>query len=221
MAWFRWRAEPAAQAVRQYQQATSPTADTLVQHCRFLVLDVETTGLDAAKHHMVSLGWIEIIEGELALETARHYLVKPPVSVGQSAVYHGLHDHQLQQALELSEVLEMFLQQAAGAVLVAHHARLEQQFLQTACQRVFGNSPRFRLLDTMQIEWQRLLQQNKVVKTDGLRLTQCLSRHQLPSGQSHHALEDAYSCALLLLCQIKQSRSDSTTLGDLYRLSAG
>jgi len=221
MAWFSWRAEPAAQAIRQYQQTAGPATDTLAQHCRFLVLDVETTGLDAAKHHIVSLGWVEIMQGELALETARHFLVKPPVSVGQSAIYHGLHDHQLQQALELGEVLNIFLQQAAGAVLVAHHARLEQQFLQTACQRVFGNSPRFRLLDTMQIEWQRLLQQNKVVKSDGLRLAQCLSRHQLPSGLFHHALEDAYSCALLLLCQIKQSRSNSTTLGDLYRLSAG
>lgn len=221
MAWFGWRSEPAAQPVRQYQQTAAPAADTLVQQCRFLVLDLETTGLDANKHHVVSLGWVEIIGGELALETARHYLVKPPVSVGQSAVYHGLHDHQLRQALELADVLQIFLQQAAGAVLVAHHARLEQQFLQTACQRVFGKSPRFRLLDTMQIEWQRLLQQNKVVKTDGLRLAQCLARHQLPTGQYHHALEDAYSCALLLLCQIKQTRSGSTTLADLLRLSTG
>lgn len=220
MSWFNWQRTPPAAPVLHYQQSKAVAMDTLAQDCRFVVLDVETTGLDASKHHLVSIGWVEICNGEIALDSSRHYLIKPPVSVGQSAVYHGLHDYQLNRAKALEEVLQIFLQQAAGAVLVAHHARLEQQFLQTACQRCFGKSPRFRFLDTMQIEWQRLHQQNKAVKTDALRLPQCLTRHQLPVGQLHHALEDAYSCALLLLCQIKQTRSNTTTLAELYRLSA-
>jgi len=220
MVWFNWQRTPPAAPVLQYQQSKVPAMDTLAQDCRFLVVDVETTGLDATKHHLVSIGWVEITNGEISLDSSRHYLIKPPVSVGQSAVFHGLHDHQLYHAKELAEVLQLFLQHAAGAVLVAHHARLELQFLQTACQRSFGKSPRFRFLDTMQIEWQRLNQQNKTVKTDALRLPQCLARHQLPDGQLHHALEDAYSCALLLLCQIKQTRSNTTTLAELYRLSA-
>ncbi len=105
---------------------------------------------------------------------------------------------------------------------VAHHiASIERSFLEVACQRCFGRAPRLKFIDTMQIEWQRLLNQGKVVKPQSLRLPNCLARHHLPQSQSHHALEDAYSCALLLLCQMKQHRQGQLQLQDVFLLSRG
>lgn len=218
---FNWRRQQTDESVRHYQQQANVPADTPVQDCHFLVLDIETTGLHASKDHIVSMGWVSVMAQEIALESACHLLIKPPVSVGQSAVFHGLYDKDLTKAVELADALRLFLQAASGAVLVAHHARLEQSFLQTACQRCFGKSPRFKFLDTMQIEWQRLLQQNKVVNNEGLRLSACLTRHQLPTSTQHHALEDAYGAALLLLSQIKQTRTTSPQLADLWQLNTG
>lgn len=218
---LNWKRTQPDAAVQHYLQFSQPSADTPTAQCRFLVLDIETTGLNAQKDHIISMGWLSIVQQEIALETAHHLLIKPPVSVGQSAVFHGLFDKDLRQAVELADALRLFLQSAAGAVLVAHHAPLERSFLQTACQRTFGKSPRFKFLDTMQMEWQRLLAQNKVVSSDGLRLPACLHRHHLPVSQQHHALEDAYGAALLLLSQIKQTRSASPLLRDLQQLNTG
>ncbi|WP_445766479.1 3'-5' exonuclease [Rheinheimera sp.] len=214
-----WQKNTALSAVvDSFSKTAFPSAATSVQQAPFLVLDFELTGLNPKKDHIVSMGWVPIRQQEIVLAEARHYLISSPVSVGQSAVYHGLHDHQLRQGLELSTVLTELLSQYAGYVFVAHHSQLDEQFLRTACQRCFAKTPRFKFIDTLKIEWQRLLRQGKVVKHDALKLPSCLQRHGLPKMANHHALEDAYSTALLLLSQLKPG-GDNMTLADLYLLS--
>ena len=216
--WLKWR-QPVDETVRQYNQVPPPPATTPLSKCRFLVLDLETTRLNPNKDHIVSIGWVLIEQQQIRLSDSGYQLVKLPVSVGQSAIFHGLHDRDLSQAMELPDALRHLLQLAAGAVLVAHHAQLEQRFLSQACRRCFGKTPRFRFLDTMKLEWQRSQHQGKVLTNDGLRLPNCLARHHLPMSQHHHAQEDAFSAALLLLSQMKQTRSTESTLGDLWQLA--
>lgn len=219
--WLKLKKEAINEVVRRFEAVPTPTADTRVYACRFFVIDIETTGLDAKNDHIVSIGWVPVLHQEIDLALSRHYLLKTPVSVGQSAVFHGLHDKDLSQARDLSEVLTELLESAAGAIFVAHHANIEQKFLTLACQRLYGRSPKFKFIDTMQLEWQRLLNQGKVVHQRDLRLPSCLNRHHLPQSQHHHALEDAFSCALLLLSQLKKSRDSDMTLGELQALSRG
>lgn len=206
------------EVVINFSKAPFPASATPVQHAGFLAIDLELTGLNPRKDHIVSIGWVPVRAQEVVLSEARHYLINSPVSVGQSAVYHGLHDHQLVNGKDLSQVLTELLTQYAGYVFVAHHSQLDEQFLRVACARCFGKTPRFKFIDTMKIEWQRLLRQGKVVKHDALKLPSCLKRHNLPEMSNHHALEDAYSCALLLLSQLKLGGSNML-LSDLYLLS--
>lgn len=219
--WLKLKNEAVNEVVRRFEAVPTASADTLVYDCRFLVIDIETTGLDAKNDHIVSIGWLLVEHQEINLAQARHVLIKAPVSVGQSAVFHGLHDKDLSEAQDLAEVLTELLESAAGAIFVAHHASIEQKFLTLACQRLYGRSPKFKFIDTMQLEWQRLLNQGKVVQQRDLRLPSCLSRHHLPHSQHHHALEDAFSCALLLLSQLKKGRDNRMTLGELQALSRG
>ncbi|MDX1392324.1 MAG: exonuclease domain-containing protein [Rheinheimera sp.] len=218
---FNWLfgKEPSLNAVVQrFSNTPFPAAGNAVAQSPFLALDLELTGLNPRKDHIVSIGWVPICEQEIVLSKARHYLISSPISVGQSAIYHGLHDHQLKAGYDLAQVLTQLLTDYAGYVFVAHHSTLDEQFLRAACQRCFAKAPRFKFVDTMQIEWQRLLRQGKVVKHDALTLPNCLARHKLPAMSNHHALEDAYSCALLFLSQLKLG-GNNMTLSDLYLLS--
>lgn len=216
--WLLRKSTALSEVVARFSQTPSPASSTAVQQADFLALDLELTGLNPRKDHIVSIGWVPVRAEEIVLSEARHYLICSPVSVGQSAVYHGLHDHQLANGKELSQVLTELLSEYAGYVFVAHHSQLDEQFLRIACERCFGKAPRFKFIDTMKMEWQRLLRQGKVVKHDALKLPSCLNRHNLPEMTNHHALEDAYSCALLLLSQLKLGGS-KMTLSDLYLLS--
>jgi DNA polymerase III subunit epsilon len=216
--WLFGKNPALSNVVSRFDTTPFPSASLAVEQANFLAIDLELTGLNPRRDHIVSIGWVPICNQEIILAQARHYLISSPVSVGQSAIYHGLHDHQLQAGYDLAEVLSQLLTAYVGYVFVAHHSTLDEQFLRAACQRGFGKAPRFKFVDTMQIEWQRLLRQGKVVKHDALKLPSCLERHGLPPMSNHHALEDAYSCALLLLSQLKQG-GNNMTLSDLYLLS--
>lgn len=217
---FAWlKKKPALyDEVKRFNGVVVPSANSPAGHCRYLAIDLETTGLHARQDHIVSIGWVPIIDQQIQLNQARHFLIKPPVSVGQSAIYHGVHDKDLKDASELSEVLQLLLQEFSGYYFVAHHCRLDRAFLEIAFQRYFGKAPKMYFIDTLNIEWYRMQKQGIVMKKDALRLPNCLARYKLPVSAQHHALEDAYGCALLYLAQLKKSSAD-ITIADMLQQS--
>jgi DNA polymerase-3 subunit epsilon len=214
LGWLQHKTTPLSHIVQTFNQCLPPAGNIRAAECSFLVIDLELTGLNAKRDHIVSLGWVPVRQHEVVLSEARHYLVISPVSVGQSAIFHGLHDKDFDDARELADVLTELLQRYAGYIFVAHHCQLDYRFLNVACQRIFAKAAKFSFIDTLNIELYRLQKQGIVMKQDALRLPQCLSRHKLPQSNQHHALADAYSSALLLLSQLKHSHAD-ITLADL------
>jgi DNA polymerase-3 subunit epsilon len=209
----RWRQSPHP-LVTRFNATPIPDTRTSIGDCPLLAIDLETTGLDPRKDHIVSVGWVPVRRREILLTEARHHLIKSPVSVGQSAVIHGLTDSRLQNARSLEAVLTDLLETYAGHVLVAHHAPLDHAFLQTAMQRCFGCTPKLHFIDTLAVESEWLQKKGIAPKAAALSLEACLRRHCLPEGRPHDALEDAYGCALLLLAQ---TRSTKVSLAGLLR----
>lgn len=217
MSWQHWFRRLLGTAPQQAFAALQPiSGQLLVRQAKFLVLDLETSGLDARQHHIVSAGWVCIDKLQLHLHNSFYCTVRPAedVTLGQSAVIHGLHQVDLASGLTEAELLDAFIQAAAGRVLVCHHSAIESRFLQQAFLRHHPQSPALKFVDTLALEQQRLQRQGSVVKTNTLSLNHCLTRHGLPQIQAHNALEDAYGCALLLLSIIRQ-RSNDLTLKDL------
>lgn len=190
------------------------SAQLLARQANFLVLDLETSGLDARQHQILSAGWVCIDQLRLTLSDSFYCTVRPsdaqPVTLGQSAVIHGLHQADLASGITEAELLLELSRVAAGRVLVCHHSAIESRFLQQAFVRHYAQSPPLKFVDTLALEQHRLQRQGAVVKSNELSLNHCLERHGLPSIQAHNALEDAYGCALLLLSLIRQRSNDLT-----------
>lgn len=217
---WNWLKKPVAvhKLVLDYENSAPIDKQSLASQVDFLVLDFETTGLDAKKHHIVSAGWVKISQSKIHLNTAQYLLVKSPASVGQSAVIHGLHNNQVQQGIELAELLALLLQELKTSVLVSHHSALELGFLKQSCQNCFGRSPAFKAVDTLKLELYKMQLKGGPVAQNSLSLPACLSRYQLPEVTEHHALSDAFACAQLLLAQLK-TRGPSCTLAELFQQS--
>lgn len=218
--WFS-RPAPLAQPVLRYEQAKKPSRQQLLKDCEFVIVDIETNGLDPKQHQILSIGWLKLSQKTVDLASANYQVIQSMACqgrniVGQSATIHGIHNQQLAQGAELADVLQAFLQVAEQAVLVAHHSVIEQQFLRKACQHCFGRAPQLLFVDTLQIEARQLQRRNITVRQDEYRLAACLKRHHLPMLQEHNALEDAYGCALLLQRQIASLGEDGI-LADLTR----
>lgn len=216
--WFS-RPTPLQQPIIQYEQGQKPSKQTSLADCPFMLVDIETTGLDPQKHQMISIGWIMMRKRTMDLASANYQVIRIPNSnnpagVGQSATIHGIHNQHLVAGEDLQDVLLNFLRAAEHSVLVAHHSVIEQQFLRKACQLCFGRTPNFKFLDTLKIEARQLQRRNITVRQDEFRLAACLKRHQLPMLQEHNALEDAFGCGLLLQKQMATMGADAV-VGDL------
>ena len=131
-----------------------PFADpaTDVDDLELLALDVETTGLQPGRDHVVAVGFVPVVRGRIELAGARSILVAAPVDVGQSATVHRLTDDVVAGGVPLAEALAEVLAALRGRVLLAHFARIEVGFIERACAQLLGAPFPAQVVDTLDLQ---------------------------------------------------------------------
>lgn len=203
-------------ALQQCWQAPLPVTGRDWRQVSFLVVDAEMSSLDVNSGELLSVGWLGVEGGSVALDSARHYLIRPQNSVGQSATIHSLRDCELTGAEGGDVVLSRFLQAAAGKVLVFHNAALDMAFLNRVSREAFNAPILLPVVDTL-LQEERLLRRREVpIKPGDLRLHACRERYKLPPYQGHNALLDALATAeLLIALAAHRSRGQHFSLSQL------
>lgn len=191
-----------------------------VAETEFLVVDLETTGLDPRRDQVVSMAWVPVIGTQVRLGLAGGGLVQPPAGteMGPSATVHGLTDDAVAGAAPIHDVLAPLLEALAGRVLVAHHAPLELSFLREPVRRLTGARMRTAVVDTMAVQHRLELGPHGEVRPGRLRLDQARRGYGLPRYGAHLALTDAIATAELLLAQaaeLEHRLGRTVTLADL------
>jgi DNA polymerase-3 subunit epsilon len=214
---WRYRTETAGNALGKCWRHPLPSRSTRWEQGSFLVCDAEMSSLDVAGGELLSIGWVTVERGAVALSSARHYLFKADKTVGQSAAIHQLRDCELRGGLPASVVLSELLSAAAGKVLVFHNAALDLAYLNRSCCQEFGAPVLLPNVDTMALEQARLTRRDQVIKSGDLRLQACRKRYNLPSYPGHNALVDALATAELLIAQARhRGAGSSLMLGEFF-----
>lgn len=222
MSWFRptpnERREKALRScpdgsLREYLSTPFPDPKTPLTELPLLALDLETTGLDPAKDHVLSVGFVPVDGGSIVLAGARHIVIASEAEVGQSATVHGLTDDELATGVPLEVALDAVLAALAGRVLLAHYARIEETFLRAACERRWSTRMPCARVDTLALQ-QRLVTSawNADAPEGSLRLWAARARFSLPAYRAHEALTDAISCAELFLAQSAEMAAGNSPL---------
>lgn len=196
-----------------------PDLSALFSQTQLLCVDLEMTGLNSKYHEIISIGWVPIIHGEIVLSQARHLLITPNNSVGESATIHGIHDRDLTDAMPLKSAIEELLMALQGRVMVGHHVGLDVAFLRQAAKNIYHHSLPFCVIDTLHLEAARLSRQGEHFDKQLLRLNQSSQRYGLPSADPHNALGDALTTAQLLLAQVCALSPSPLTLKQLIKFS--
>ena len=103
--------------------------DPLLEEAEFVVFDLETTGLSAARDRICELGAVRV--RALELVDSFQSLVNPRVALPEPiARLTGLREEELRGAPPVQLVLGRFLDFAGDDLLVAHNARFDQRFLE-------------------------------------------------------------------------------------------
>ncbi|CCQ72682.1 exonuclease domain-containing protein [Magnetospira sp. QH-2] len=198
-----WLAHKAPEGpLKEYYKSpcTNPKVD--YREAEYVALDLETTGLNAKEHEIVSIGWVVIRNQRLVMEGAAHQLVSPSSGLtDDSAAIHGITHDELEKAPSLEAGLARVLPILAGRVLVAHHAKIEWKFLNAACRKVYGASFEIPTVDTMHLEQKAFRRRNQEAKRGDLRLDKVRQAYNLPRYRAHNALIDAIACGELFLAQ--------------------
>jgi len=190
--------------LKAYLQAPLPGSRKKIMECEFLALDFETTGLDAKQEAILSIGYTVLKQGKILMRSNGHHLVKVNKSIPEkSVIIHKITDDRAHQGIHLHDVMPILLQQMAGRVILVHYGAIERNFLNAACQQLYGHKLPMLFVDTLQIESKRLLLNQATSSVNQLRLFNLRKQYGLPRYNAHSALEDAIATAELFLAQVE------------------
>jgi DNA polymerase III subunit epsilon len=193
------RAEPGARSsVSAYAHTPMPAAEVPWRDADFCVIDLETTGLDAASDEIIAFATVPIAGARVRLHEARYRVVRPRrMPRANTIVIHGLRSEELAGAPSLSEVMDELLAELTGRVLVAHVASLDERFLRRALLEA-GTRLRNPMIDTAGLAAE-LFSRRRQLGPDEVGLTPLAHSLGLPVHRPHEADGDALTAAQVFL----------------------
>jgi len=209
--------------LRDFYARGTVDPDTPLSQVPMVALDLETTGLDPARHGIVSLGLVPFTLARIRTSEAFYRVVRPRRELeAHSITIHQLTHEAVEDAPDLVELAGALLEAIAGRVVVVHFQAIERRFLFHAFERRFGEGLLFPLIDTMVIEKQRHARRTLDPRTwfrrrVSLRLADCRRRYKLPEYGPHHALTDALATAELLQAQILHHADPTDRVGNWWQ----
>ncbi|NWF79536.1 MAG: 3'-5' exonuclease [Chloroflexi bacterium] len=225
---FPWiRRQDIPDHVRAYEAGPWPDPGSYWREVHYVVLDVETSGLDARHDVLLAVGLVEIEHARVQLARRWYSLIRPPegLLVGATSIrVHGLLRAELADAPPVDAVLPELLEHLAHRVLVVHVARIDVGFLNQALDLSYGVRLRGPILDTARLAMtlhqnaQLLGEASPDLPAPAIQLRALATSFDLPVYAQHDALNDALTTAQLFLAQATRlERQGARTLRALLR----
>ncbi|MDN5864446.1 MAG: DNA polymerase III subunit epsilon [Gammaproteobacteria bacterium] len=103
---------------------------------RQVVLDTETTGLNAADHRIIEVGCIELVERRYSERKLHHYInPERQIEAGAEAV-HGIRNADLADKPKFADIADELRAFISGAELIIHNAPFDVGFLDKEYRRL-------------------------------------------------------------------------------------
>jgi len=187
-----WRAQPKANRALPFSDA------------RYVVVDVESTGLDLTRDRLVAIGAVAICEGKIDLSDSFEIILRQEqVSSKDNILIHGIGGESQRGGLPQTQALLEFLDYLGKSPLVAFHVSFDATLIRHAFQTYLG-------VDFRQ-PWLDLAYVLPALKPEFARshksLDHWLGHFSIGNYARHNALADAFATAQLLLAALPMAQS--------------
>ena len=192
-----------------------PRTDLTLAHARtrYVVVDVETTGLDLRRDSIIAIGAIGVRDGAIALDDGFDAVLRQlHASADANILFHGIGGETQLRGREPALAMLEFAEFAGKAPLVAFRAEFDRTMLERAMRDALGVR-----LDLPFIDLAFLLPA-LFRNTTCDSLDDWIAHFQGDIASRHHALGDAYATAQLLLVAL--AAAESAGMGTAARLLA-
>jgi DNA polymerase III subunit epsilon len=204
--------------IARWRSLPEPHSGTRLEEARFVVLDVETTGLDIHKCDLLSVGLVPASLRGIDLGGLTEILVrKEHTRIDKNnLVVHGITPTESAGGIDTEEALISMLELVGRSWLIAFHADFDRNVLARVLRKHLGVKFQNTFLD---MAW--LLPALFPDSTRGLRaLDDWLGHFHIPAPARHRASADALVTAELLLKALAEARRQGHgTIGKLLELA--
>ncbi len=219
MSLFNWFRRPSAalnESQQQRRAALAAPADIgprPLRAQRFVVLDLETTGLDLNRDLVLSIGAVTIEDG--AIDLGRQFeatLLREGHQASASTLIHGIAPSAIAAGQAPAEALLDFMEFLGDSPLLAFHAEFDRRMLARALLDSLDYRLRHAFFDVAELA--PLLCPEAALSRPGL--DDWVRYFGLQVQQRHHASADALATAELALILFSRARRQG--LDDLHEL---
>jgi DNA polymerase III epsilon subunit family exonuclease len=121
----------------------------------FAIIDLETSGLSANTSRVLEIAILRVNKKGKVLDSFETLINPESEDVGRSDI-HQITYKMLKKAPKFSEISGNILNMLSGAVVVAHNAKFEENFLQSEFSRLGKKLSRIPAIDTMWVAQMKL-----------------------------------------------------------------
>lgn len=172
-----------------------PALDGLLSQQRFVVIDLETTGLNLSRDIVISIGAVTIEDGAIDMAQQFECTLRRQVKVNEAVLIHGIAPSELAAGQPPAEALLSFMEFAGDSVMLAFHAPFDQRMLARALKSELGytlDNPFLDVADLAPMLFPEVL-------TRRGSLDYWMNYFGIDIAQRHHASADALATAEIAL----------------------
>ena len=210
MGWLSWfgakqpeLTDPISRRLARWADLPGPNLNIPLDTVRLTVIDIETTGLDPARHEVLSVGAVAIQGPALHLGESFHCQIALAGSGSyENVLIHGIAPSQWAQGTSPASCLTELLEFCGKEMLLAFHAPFDRAFLTRAAKRRLGVRFRNRFLD---VAWLlKALFPSALGPRAGL--DDWCAHFGVHNSRRHTADADAFATAELVLVALAEAR---------------
>jgi DNA polymerase-3 subunit epsilon len=223
MGWLaRWMGEKLPLSPHQQQGLSAwnslPRAalDVPFGNARCVVVDVETSGLNLQKDHLISIGAVAVVHGRIVLGDSFYVVLQQSaVSRKENILLHGIGNMAQTEGVPAADALLSFLDFLRKDPLIAFHVTFDQTMIRRAMRQYLGFSFNHPWLDMAYV----MPALHPSLATRHRSLDDWISHFDICNDAPHHALADAWVTAQLFqVCLAQAYRKNISSFEDLHDL---
>ncbi|MGY2138766.1 3'-5' exonuclease [Pseudomonas reactans] len=209
MSLFNWRRKkkPGLDSAQQQRltqlRKPKPLGDDALRSQRWVVVDLETSGLNLNRDQVLSIGAVVIEDGAVDFsQLFERTLQRAETKLSPSVLIHGLGPSAIAAGSDPVDALLDFMDFVGDSPLLAFHAPFDQHMLCRALKDSLGYRLAHPFLDVADIA--PLLCPDAHIREAGL--DDWINHFHLHVGERHHASADALATAELMLILFSRAR---------------
>ncbi len=184
----------------------------------YVVIDIETTGLNTKKDEILSFASIPVREMRIHMDESYYTLIRPEKFKIDSIKYHGITESDVMNAPTFVEVAEKIEKIVMNSVVVGYAVHIDVDFLKNAFKKKLKKKLKIdQYIDVAEIEnW--LIKKRGSAVNFRLDFDSLLKIHRINGFFRHSAMGDAFATAYIFLKQLSQLQELGVNVSDLMRI---